>query len=346
MFRYRLYLPFLMNVMWPLADRYQVFAAFYYSVLDHTFYTEFAATIAGKRRFYEANRQRRANPYLLRRSIHRIEKGLCAPNRRDVFATSYIEHTVENYIACQNTSDQGLLWWAHDVLAQYFLSIGNQPAINRARANFQKREFLSSPFSEPQTPFRLKKQSRIDYEQMATLAMDRRSVRHFQDRPVEMRDLQKAAQIALMSPSACNRQPLNFYYFTKRADIEAVASIPKGAKGFMHQIPLLVAIVGDLSAFAGEDDRHVIYIDGGLAAMSFMYALESLGLSSCPINWPSDTRTDRRFQKLLGTHRAQRVILLIAVGYQKAEGLVPRSTKKNVSDFLVAGHTADLKVVE
>ena len=48
---------------------------------------------------------------------------------------------------------------------------------------------------------------------------------------------------------------------------------------------MIIVIVGELDAYEYDRDRHLIYIDGSLAAMTFMLALETLGLSSCPINW-------------------------------------------------------------
>ncbi|WP_353961444.1 nitroreductase family protein [Mycolicibacterium tokaiense] len=64
-----------------------------------------------------------------------------------------------------------------------------------------------------------------------------------------------------------------------------------------------------------------------LAAMSFIYALETMGLSSCAINWPTWSPRRSAMAKLLGLEPDERVIMLIAVGYADPEGLIPYSQK-------------------
>ena len=104
--------------------------------------------------------------------------------------------------------------------------------------------------------------------------------------------------------------------------------IPGGASGFTDGMPVVVAVVGSLGAFFSERDRHLIYIDGSLAAMSFMLALETLGLSSCALNTPGDEVIEQRLGRELQLSSYERPIMLIAVGYPDPSGLVPRSQKK------------------
>lgn len=47
----------------------------------------------------------------------------------------------------------------------------------------------------------------------------------------------------------------------------ATAKCVGGATDFAENLPAMIAIVGDLSAYPYERDRHLIYIDGSLAAM-------------------------------------------------------------------------------
>ena len=59
----------------------------------------------------------------------------------------------------------------------------------------------------------------------------------------------------------------------------------------------------------------LVYIDGSLAAMQLMLALESLGLSSCSINWPDVEERERQLAKILGLAYQERTVMLLAVGY-------------------------------
>ena len=87
-------------------------------------------------------------------------------------------------------------------------------------------------------------------------------------------------------------------------------------------------IVGRQRAYFSERDRHLIYIDGALAAMSFVLALETLGLSSCCINWADIEAQERKMARLLQLEPDERVIMLVAIGYPDPEERVPYSAKK------------------
>jgi len=62
--------------------------------------------------------------------------------------------------------------------------------------------------------------------------------------------------------------------------------------------------------------------------MAFMYALETLGLSSCPINWPDVQPQERMMAQELGLAPDERVIMLISYGWPGPTGLVPFSSKR------------------
>jgi nitroreductase len=168
----------------------------------------------------------------------------------------------------------------------------------------------------------------VDYAALLELAERRRSVRWFEQREVPRELIDKALRVAALSPSACNRQPFEFRVFDDPDLVRQVAQIPMGTRGWVHNIPVFVVIVGSLSAFFSERDRHLIYTDGCLAAMAFLFALESLGLSSCCVNWPDIRERERRMAALLGLRPDERPVMCMAVGYADPEGMVPFSHKK------------------
>jgi len=67
--------------------------------------------------------------------------------------------------------------------------------------------------------------------------------------------------------------------------------------------------------------------------MTFMLALETLGLSSCPINWPDIEALEKRMEKALGLEGHQRPIMCMAVGYPDPEGMVAFSEKRNIDEI-------------
>jgi nitroreductase len=111
-----------------------------------------------------------------------------------------------------------------------------------------------------------------------------------------------------------------------------------GTTGYAHQIQSLVVLLGDWSCFEDERDRHLPYIDGSLAAMQFMLALETLGLASCPINWPDLEPLERKMEHELNLPPYIRPIMLIAVGYPDPDGGVAYSAKKSPESVLQKGN--------
>ena len=103
-----------------------------------------------------------------------------------------------------------------------------------------------------------------------------------------------------------------------------------GTKGIHQNFQCIVVVLGDLSAYANERDRHLVYIDASLAAMQFMLALETLGLSTCPINWPDIEKRERALDALLELPDFIRPVMMIAIGYADGVAKVPYSQKKSV----------------
>ena len=107
-----------------------------------------------------------------------------------------------------------------------------------------------------------------------------------------------------------------------------------GTVGFSHQFPAFIIVVGDLSAYVHERDRHLIYVDGGLVSMSLILALETLGLSSCCINWPDIEERERSMGEALKLETHERPIMCISFGYAAEKGMVPFSQKKSFQQLI------------
>ncbi|MEX2287510.1 MAG: nitroreductase family protein [Planctomycetaceae bacterium] len=278
--------------------------------------------------------------YSLRRSVHRIEKGLIMQPRRPVFAADYIQCTVEQYGRLIDEHSQldsardPLIDWAGDVLSAYFLEVEASPAIDQARAMFQKigrqprlLQQCRAPYRRDLTPLQ------IDYAALRELAERRRSVRWYLQRPVPRELIDRAVEVARWSPSACNRQPFEFRIFDEPELVRQIADIPMGTSGFSHNIPCIVVVIGHWNAFQEDRDRHVPYIDSSLAVMAFQYALEVQGVSSCSLNWPEIRSCELKMRRLLELQPDERPVLLISLGFPDADGLVPCSEKKTVEQI-------------
>lgn len=317
------------------------FCAAAYYLLSGEFSREQRAVLAGQRMFQQIADAPAQSCSLLRRNTHRLEKGLLMRPRRAVFALDYIQETVECYERVHRDSDalseydRGELNWAHDVLASYFDVTGSQPLIDALRTRFHALPRPQAPTATPLVPYRreLEKPVSIAYDDLVSLAHRRRSVRWFLQQRVPRDLIEQAVLVAAQSPSACNRQPFVFRIFDDPELAHRVGAIPAGTAGFSENFPAVVVIVGQQRHYFDERDRHVIYIDGALASMSFVYALETLGLSSCCINWPDIEEREQAMAEFLRLEADERPIMLIAVGYPDPEGLVACSQKKSLSQL-------------
>ncbi|MDJ0696978.1 nitroreductase family protein [Mastigocoleus sp. MO_188.B34] len=308
----------------------------YYSIVSKAFWREQYGVIYGKLKFYENLKLGKDSNFLLRRNIHRLEKGLIMKPRRNIFAITYIENTLNLYekaLAVRDKNGTLELQWAHDVLKQYFSVVGFHPIIDPL-----KTKFFSFQAINGETQFVPYKRDPsilppVNYEQFMELSIRRRSVRWYLQKPVPRELIDKAIMAATLSPSACNRQPFEFRIFDDSEMVQKVAAIPMGTAGFHHNFPAIIVVIGKLRAYVSERDRHVIYIDASLASMTFMYALETLGLSSCPINWPDLDPQESQMTSLINLEPDERVVMLISVGYYDPEGMIPYSQKKPLNQI-------------
>jgi nitroreductase len=221
-------------------------------------------------------------------------------------------------------------------LKEYFNSVDDSDQIiSKSKARFFKTisSYKEEITGKPRVPyFRDNDEfSKISYDDFFKLSRQRRSVRWFKDKPVPREFLDKAILVANQAPSACNRQPFEYRIIDDPNIIEEAVNLPMGTAGYGHTIPVLVIAVGNLDAYFDERDRHLIYIDASLANMSMMYALETLGLSSCSINWPDIEDRERKMDKFLQLKPYQRAIMCIGVGYHDKQGKVAFSEKKPIN---------------
>ena len=327
------------RLLLPLTSRSGFVASAYYLFLSRRFRREHRAVLAGRLAYEQGlNAPLRSSP-LLRRNTHRLEKGLVMRPRQAVFAADYIEETVAELarLRVSGRLDPIEDKWATDVLTEYFRVVADTAPISRARALFERSGPRTVEGPGPACAPRPRGHapvSGVSYEQFLDLCRQRRSVRWFEQRHVPADLVTKALAAAAQAPSACNRQPFLFRYFDDPADARRIAAIAMGTTGYAQNVPAVVVLLGDLGCYPDERDRHVAYIDASLAAMQFMLALETLGLASCPINWPDVEPLERAMVQALDLPWHLRPVMLIALGYPDPQGGVPFSAKKPSQSLL------------
>lgn len=324
-----------------VASNTKLLSSLFY-LIKGDFSEEHQSVLKGRKAYYESLHDIGESCALLRRNTHRIEKGLIMKPRRDVFAEGFILETVKCYKKAINspTLANTEKKWATDVMDEYFKVVGStqitdnaQKIYISARKDVSDLETIKTVFPNDTSsfapyPFENLTSSNIEFEELKKLFISRRSVRWYQDKPVPFELVQRAANIASFAPSACNRQPYRFLFCNDKQKTVEIANCAMGTTGFSENIPAIIAVIGDLSAYPAERDRHVIYIDGSLATMQLMLALETLGLSTCSINWPDIKFREKMIRNVINLKDYERIIMLMAVGYADPAGGIPYSQKK------------------
>lgn len=304
---------------------------------------EAQAVSSGMARYLsDQSRQQQSYP-LLRRNIHRLEKGLIMRPRRAEFARAFILETVTIYRQLvagvdRFERDHEELAWAHDVLTEYFACVSsNAPAVRKSRELFESLPKLPEPADDVahSRPFvRLPASaSDISFDSFQRLVSHRRSVRWFLDKPVPHELIDDAIRAARQAPSACNRQSFEFRIFDDPERLKRVIRIPIGTAGFAHNVPAMAVIVGKLRAYPYARDRHAIYVDASLSAMLFALALETMDLGSCFLNWADQEPQQTKIASELGLEPDERVIVSVAFGYPDPEAMVPFSAKRSLDEL-------------
>lgn len=175
--------------------------------------------------------------------------------------------------------------------------------------------------------------SNIDFRTYEKFALSRRSVRDFSKKIVAEDEIKEAVSIALLTPSACNRQMINVYIAdtsTKKILINKLM----GISGFNTENTQFAVITYDLAAFNFEGERNQGYYNAGLFSMNFINALHSKGIGSCLLQWGNNREDTQLIRNLLGIPKSQNITSVLAYGYYRTDYVIPVSTRKAIDSVL------------
>lgn len=277
---------------------------------------------------------------------HKIEKGLVMPGAHRLFGVEPAQAAIKlcrRWVKLGYPQRDPVFLGALETLRSYHQRLLAEaldphrqilPPLERLFTDFQQRT------PELATPVPLNSLLNEGYNEQSQgfqrLAIARRSVRNFKPDPVPMELIESAARSAQLSPSACNRQPCRVYIVSDAARRKELLSFQNGNRGFGHTVPHVAILTADEDCFFDASERHEPYIDGGLFAMSFILALRDLGVGSCCLNWCVPPKNDVEVHRRFAIPDSQRIIMLLAIGYDADEIQVPRSPRRLDTDVLIS----------
>ena len=278
--------------------------------------------------------------------IHRLETGLSHTHFRDGFGQSVLREISKRMVMLQhvdrNYPTNSLYMQAiaalheyqqHNVADGYDLSEIRElfpPDIWNGASTYEPMD--SSPAAGSFVLARESKANNLE-KSFIDLAAGRYSVREYASTPVSQQTLDKVYSIAMKTPSVCNRQSARIYQISDADIIESALKLQGGFHGY-DVPPILLFITSDIRAFMNADERNEPFVDGGLFAMTLLYALEAYGLAACPLNAMFTAEVDAKTRELLQVPDYELPVMYIAVGNFPKEVPVCRSTRRDVESVL------------
>jgi nitroreductase len=117
--------------------------------------------------------------------------------------------------------------------------------------------------------------------------------------------------------------------------MRAVLEHQNGNRGFGDTAQRILVVTCDYRAFASCTERNEAFVDGGMFAMSLVYALHALELGFCCLNLCQQNRTGRALRRVGNIPDHEALIMVIAVGHLPDALHVARSERRAVEDVLV-----------
>lgn len=277
------------------------------------------------------------------RQAHILEKGMSLSHPRDRFGTGkaselldYIDaYEAEGYSVRDSAAVQNCLG-VLDAYLRFHRERGFIP-----EEITKKFERLKPFVPDASEPFGIrsisKEQLRFQaYGGFPDFFQSRHSVRQFSNQKVSEEDLQKAVQLAMRAPSACNRQSCKVYYYSEDKINRELGNLIAGNTGFESDVQNYLVITSDMSAFYDVFERNQVYVDGGIFTMALIEALHYYGIASCVLQNGEFKQKNESFKKICGNIPAnEKIILFIAIGYYKDIVTFATSHRKELKDVLI-----------
>jgi nitroreductase len=153
---------------------------------------------------------------------------------------------------------------------------------------------------------------------MIDLLRKRRSIRKFQDRPVEPEKVEILKEAVLRAPTARNLKSWEFVFVDDPALMKKLALVRGTSSAFLDGAPLGIVVLGK------EETVNIWVEDASIAAFSAQLTATSIGLGSCWIqirlrDHSPEKIAEEYVRELLGIPKEHRVLCILAVGYPAEE---------------------------
>ena len=142
--------------------------------------------------------------------------------------------------------------------------------------------------------------------------LERRSIRKFKDKKVEIELIEKLLEAADAAPSACNKRPLEFYAVTNE---EKLNEISKAGLFTRMKAPLVIVVVGNLGKALPSPLSDYWLHDAGAACENILLQAVMLGLGACWCGVHPQETAEKKVSEWLKLDETQIPLSLIFIGH-------------------------------
>jgi len=271
---------------------------------------------------------------------HSLEKGLAFSNPRPKFGREKADRLISllrqyaDRFGCDHylSTSVNVLQAYHDFnVATGHIYEPAMKAIEQLKSNFPEIGTIETGGTRQITRDAISAATGFDF---GVFCETRHSVRHFAQREIEQETIESIIRWAQKTPSVCNRQSCRVHVFTDTESKKLALSHQNGNRGFGHEAGAVFIVTSDLQHFHNPSERFQCWIDGGMFAMSLLYAIHSLQMGACALNWSATYERDIAMRRAVGIPDNEIVIMMIALGHLPDDLKVAQSTRKNLDEVI------------
>lgn len=274
-------------------------------------------------------------------AAHSVEKGLALEDTRAGFAVAKIEFMLEKMAMLEKLGANGYEIASTRGTLQAYVRFHDDRKLPLPESVADRlREIVAEIEKEgAQLPGGWTELTRaevadataIDYERFVR---SRYSIRHFTGEEVTREQVRKAVSLAIKTPRTCNREMRHVYAAHGDKLRDHLLQFHRGTVGFGHKLGAVLIIAVDLRQFDIIGERNQCWVDGGLFAMSLVYALHSQGLGTCMLNWSTTMEQDKAMRDEFGIPDHHVVVTMLGVGHLPERLAVAYSPSPDVDEVL------------
>lgn len=162
----------------------------------------------------------------------------------------------------------------------------------------------------------------------------RHSTRRFAGVPVLDSDLLECVSLAMLSPSACNRQMVRLRVIDNAEGKRLLYDTLHGTGGIDYETCRLGVVTFDAQSLDFYGERNQGYLNAGLFAMTLIYAFHWKGIGSCLLQFGNTFAEERMLIRELGIPASERIGVGIAFGVLESSDVVPASARREVDEIV------------